>query len=289
MPNLNKVIILLFHLNMQKKILIGDKDRSNRNFIIQIIKSFCDFAIKETDSVREFVNDAINEKFDLVILDCNIQQQGIEKIIEIIRAAHPREDLPIIVVSYPLEREKFIAMLKLGIDDFIVKPFANNSVSEKIRTVIGQLNGKTDEDNAADDARASKEKFLLVDHDRSFRNNFMRSFAAKYEIHTAENGQEGLEIFHKIRPAYVFIAEHIRVINERMLVQKIRSLSEGNTMIYFISSVLKSAKIKSGLFNGVIEKSADPDIFMKEFNKVVGSPKETEEETETDAETEYEG
>ncbi|MGE5681924.1 MAG: response regulator [Bacillota bacterium] len=254
---------------MTKRILIADKDKNNREFFKKLINSIQECEISEVDEARDFLNVALNKHPDLIIMDTNIHQQNYEKLIEIIRTSYTKEKLPIVTISYAIDREKVITLLKLGITDFILKPLNNESVAVKIKTILEKINGSSISSVTEKGDDSGKARFLLVDHDKPFRNQFIKLFNDKYEIYTADNGEEGLAFFEKYKPEFVFISEHLKLINERILVQKIRSISRDETKIYFLSTVLKSSAMKSSLYNGVIEKSISPSVFQKEFAKVV--------------------
>lgn len=258
---------------MNKKIILADKDKSNRSFIKQIIDSYESFEVIEVDEARELLHVSVNMTPSLMIIDINISSQNYEKIIEIIRSSRPKEILPIVVISYAIDKEKIISLLKLGIEDFILKPFNQNTLLEKLKYLLEKLNGNISivSQKAVETTvtNSDKEKYLLIDHDRNFRNQFIKLFGEKYEIIAADNGEEGFAFFEKYQPQYVFISEHLKVINERILIKKIRDIATPETKIYFLSTILKSSAMKSSLFNGVVEKSVSPTIFHKEFAKVV--------------------
>jgi two-component system chemotaxis response regulator CheY len=257
---------------MNKKIILADKDKSNRSYIKQIIDSYESFEVIEVDEARELLHVSVNATPSLMIIDINISSQNYEKIIEIIRSSRPKEVLPIVVISYAIDKEKIISLLRLGIEDFILKPFNQNILLEKLKYLLEKLNGSANliSQKAVEAAdNSDKERYLLIDHDRNFRNQFIKLFGEKYEIISAENGEEGFAFFEKYHPQYVFIAEHLKVINERILIKKIRDIATPETKIYFLSTILKSSAMKSSLFNGVVEKSVSPAIFHKEFAKVV--------------------
>ncbi|MGE5430121.1 MAG: hypothetical protein ACM3QX_03550 [Syntrophomonadaceae bacterium] len=263
---------------MSLRILIGHRDKDTGNIIKEMLNSACKCKITELEEVREFINAAVNQSFDMAILDLDIQPQNYDKIISVIRSVHSNDKLPLVVLASVLDKEKIVGLLKMGIADIILKPIFQNSASDKLKTLLKTIsavkkdtgNGYfTDESEESSDS-SGKEKFLLVEHDKQFRAHFLQLFGGKYDITLADNGQDGLNLFEKLRPGYVFLSENIRVINERALAQKIRAIpGAAETKIYFFSTVLKSTAMKSNLFNGVVEKSSAIEIFRKEFRKVV--------------------
>lgn len=262
---------------MSLRILIGGKDKDTRNIIKEIINGSCKCRITEIEEVREFITAAVNQEFDLAVLDLDIQPQSYDKIISVIRSVHSSEKLPLVVLASALDKEKIVGLLRLGIADIILKPIYQNSASDKLKNLLKAVSAKKSQgmDDIPDEPDESSDssgrgRFLLVEHDKQFRSQFMRLYGDKFDITLADNGQDGLNLFEKLRPEYVFVSENIKIINERALAQKIRAIPGGaQVKIYFFSTVLKSTAMKSNLFNGVVEKSAAIETFNKEFRKVV--------------------
>lgn len=263
---------------MSLRILIGGKDKDTRNIIKQIINDSFKCKITEIEEVREFITAAVNQEFDLAILDLDIQPQNYDKIISVVRSVHSNEKLPLVVLASALDKEKIVGLLRFGIADIILKPIYQNAAANKLKSLLKTVSARKNEGKDADIPDepdepiegSGKGRFLLVEHDKQFRSQFMRLYGDKYDITIADNGQDGLNFFEKLRPEYVFVSENIKLINERALAQKIRAIPGGSEVkIYFFSTVLKSTAMKSNLFNGVVEKSAAIETFNKEFRKVV--------------------
>lgn len=80
------------------------------------------------------------EKPDLILLDINMpQKNGIETLKEI-RAKQNQKDIPVIMLTGVEERDMVVLAHKLGICDYILKPFDSDTLLERIRRVLE--NGK---------------------------------------------------------------------------------------------------------------------------------------------------
>lgn len=76
------------------------------------------------------------EKPDLILLDINMpQKSGIETLKEI-RAKKNCKDIPVIMLTGVEDRDMVVLTHKLGICDYILKPFDSDTLLERIRRVL---------------------------------------------------------------------------------------------------------------------------------------------------------
>lgn len=82
------------------------------------------------------------EKPDLILLDIQMgQKDGIETLKEI-RAMKDRADIPVIMLTGVEDKEIVLKSAKLGICDYILKPFSSDNLLNRIRLVLAQQEQK---------------------------------------------------------------------------------------------------------------------------------------------------
>ncbi len=82
------------------------------------------------------------EKPDLILLDVQMgQKDGIETLEEI-RAMKDRADIPVIMLTGVEDKEIVLKSAKLGICDYILKPFSSEKLLDRIRLVLAQQEQK---------------------------------------------------------------------------------------------------------------------------------------------------
>lgn len=87
---------------------------------------------------RSFFAALEKEKPDLILLDIQMSQKdGIETLREI-RAMKDRWDIPVIMLTGMEEKDFVLASAKLGIRDYILKPFGSEELLKRIRRVFEQ-------------------------------------------------------------------------------------------------------------------------------------------------------
>lgn len=85
------------------------------------------------------------EKPDLILLDIQMaQKDGIQTLREI-RTMKDREDIPVIMLTGVEDRDFVLESAKLGICDYILKPFYSDDFLKRIGRVLGQEAQKKDE------------------------------------------------------------------------------------------------------------------------------------------------
>lgn len=76
------------------------------------------------------------EKPDLILLDIQMaQKDGIETLREI-RAMDGREDIPVIMLTGVEDKDFVLKSARLGICDYILKPFSSEDLIKRIRRVF---------------------------------------------------------------------------------------------------------------------------------------------------------
>lgn len=78
------------------------------------------------------------ERSDLILLDIQMaQKDGIETLQEI-RAMKGREDIPVIMLTGVEDKDIVLKSAKLGICDYILKPFSSDDLVKRIRRSFRQ-------------------------------------------------------------------------------------------------------------------------------------------------------
>lgn len=85
------------------------------------------------------------EKPDLILLDIRmVQKDGIETLQEI-RTMKDRADIPVIMLTGVEDKEVVLKSAKLGICDYILKPFSSEDLLDRICLVLAQQEQKEKE------------------------------------------------------------------------------------------------------------------------------------------------
>lgn len=94
---------------------------------------------------KEAVQLAVEQKFDLVILDLMLPGLSGE---EVCRALRERSNVPIIMLTSKVNESDMVAGLNLGADDYITKPFRMKELIARIYAIQRRMNMLTNENDA---------------------------------------------------------------------------------------------------------------------------------------------
>ena len=117
----------------QKRILVVEDDSAIRQGIVDALK----FAGYDTLSARtgqEGLRMALQSSFDLLLLDLILPGLSGFEILE--RAMEARPNLPVIVLSARGQEEDRVKGLRLGADDYVVKPFSVRELLARVEAVL---------------------------------------------------------------------------------------------------------------------------------------------------------
>lgn len=111
------------------KILIVEDDTDINNLLARIMRQQGYEAVQAFSGTEGKLRLEL-EQFDLMLLDLMLPGMKGEELIREIRRTNP--DLPILVLSAKSALEDRVAVLELGADDYLVKPFAVEEVAVRV-------------------------------------------------------------------------------------------------------------------------------------------------------------
>ncbi|MBD5402921.1 response regulator transcription factor [bacterium] len=102
-----------------------------------------------TDGVQALSLLNNGEQFDLVLLDVMMPNMNGWETLKAIRNNPTFEDLPVIMITAVNEDQKMISGLKIGADDYIVKPFILPNLLARIEAVLRRVKRGKKNDSSA--------------------------------------------------------------------------------------------------------------------------------------------
>lgn len=107
-----------------------------------------------------------NNKFDIVLLDVMMPNMDGWETLKIIRSSENTKDLPVIMLTAVNEDQKMVSGLKIGADDYIVKPFILPNLLARMEAVLRRSQRfvkpvEASTTNVSVDVLTSKEKEVL--------------------------------------------------------------------------------------------------------------------------------
>lgn len=118
-------------MNGQKILIIEDEIKIAR--FLELELTYEGYVVKQCHDGREGLNVAINEVFDVIILDVMLPSiNGLE----VLRRLRQVSAVPVIMLTAKDEIMDKVMGLDIGADDYMTKPFAIEELLARIRTVL---------------------------------------------------------------------------------------------------------------------------------------------------------
>lgn len=130
---------LQFGENM--KILVADDMQSARESLVSMLRGMGFTDISEANDGIQALTALKKEKYDCIITDWNMPNMDGLSLVRFIRIDPAIKDLIVIMVTAQADRERVIEAIKVGITDYIVKPFTESTLREKLERIIEKRNG----------------------------------------------------------------------------------------------------------------------------------------------------
>jgi DNA-binding response OmpR family regulator len=118
---------------MQTKILVVEDDAAIRRGLADALR-FAGYAVAECARGDEAVGRALAETPDLLLLDVLLPGKDGFAILRDLRVSHPQ--LPVIMLTARGAEEDRVRGLKLGADDYVVKPFSATELLARVEAVL---------------------------------------------------------------------------------------------------------------------------------------------------------
>ncbi|GGK06452.1 DNA-binding response regulator [Lentibacillus kapialis] len=122
-------------MSAQPQILVvDDEDRIRR--LVRMYLEKDDFIVEEAENGKEALKMALNNDFDVILLDIMMpEMDGIE----MTKALREEKDTPIIMLTAKGEESNRVQGFEVGSDDYIVKPFSPREVVLRVKAVLRRV------------------------------------------------------------------------------------------------------------------------------------------------------
>lgn len=110
------------------------EDDANIVLSLSIALTNAGFKIESASDGREGLDLALNNKYEAILLDCNLPRLSGFEIIKRLRVE--RCATPIIILTVLSELDDKIELFNLGADDCLIKPFAISELLARLRAVL---------------------------------------------------------------------------------------------------------------------------------------------------------
>lgn len=124
------------------KILLVDDSRTMRSIQRKVLESMsagADFT-EAADGVEALAAIAAKGKFDLVLVDWNMPNMDGHTLVTRIREKD--KATPLVMVTTEAEKQRVLDAIKAGANNYVVKPFTPETLSEKVKQTLEKCAAK---------------------------------------------------------------------------------------------------------------------------------------------------
>ncbi len=124
-------------MDLNMRILVVDDFATTRRIIKGTLKQLGMTNVAEADDGSTALEELRKEKVDLILCDCNMPNMNGLELLKAVRSDENLKDTPFIMLPSEEKREEVIEMVKSGVNDYLVKPFAPDILKNRIEKICG--------------------------------------------------------------------------------------------------------------------------------------------------------
>ena len=189
---------------MAIKILTVDDSKTIRLIVARAFKSF-DCEVLEAANGVEGLAVASREKPDVIILDVTMPVMDGTEMLSRIRSNPDLRSIPVIMLTAEAGRENVLRIAKMGVRDYLVKPFKEDQIVERVGRVVELKNrvGTVKQRKRFDDPI----HIVLVDDKNAIVDQIKAGLSdTPWQIEAQNNAQQASEFINNKLPDVILIS-----------------------------------------------------------------------------------
>jgi len=123
-------------LDTSIKILVVDDFATMRRIIKNLLKQLGFNNIEEAEDGMKAFQKCKSEHFDLVISDWNMPNMTGIELLQAVRGDAALGKTPFLMVTAEADKENVLLAIKMGVNNYIVKPFTADVLQEKLTKIF---------------------------------------------------------------------------------------------------------------------------------------------------------
>ncbi len=251
----------------ETKVLVADDDYAIRNALKRILRSLDCVAVEVADGAAAL--EAIAQQdISAAILDLAMPVLSGVEVLRAIRCSD-RADLPVVIITGTADHDLAREVIRLGVSDFLAKPFKPEQVKLRLRRVTRALDQGGGRQFGGAAAAQAPDAVLVVDGSSEFRYFVANALTPRRTVVQAATGTEALRLCMATRPAIVLVGTDLGIFGPEMLVQRLRrDPALTDTRVALVPAADQPDAIDPSLVNGVLARTFVAEAFAEEFEKL---------------------
>lgn len=196
---------------MSKKVLAIDDSKTLRMIIGKHLTPF-DVELVQAENGEQGITRARESSPDVILLDYNMPVlDGYHTLIEL-KSDPALKAIPVVMLTTETVKETVIKLVKLGLKDYIAKPFTRDVLLQKLNPILGLYEGQTvppekpAQTNAIDAAAAPAKPTILAVDDKANLLEQLKTFLGEhFYFINAESGKAAVNAIEQKRFDLIFL------------------------------------------------------------------------------------
>jgi two-component system, chemotaxis family, chemotaxis protein CheY len=122
------------------KVLVVDDQFSVRQMTRLALEKIGVRLIHEAENGQEALNTALAQPLDLIISDFNMPEMDGIGLLRAVRGHQAIRKTPFILITGRGDRELVVKAAQAGVNNYVVKPFDEATLRQKMEAVLGRIN-----------------------------------------------------------------------------------------------------------------------------------------------------
>jgi CheY-like chemotaxis protein len=235
---------------MAKKVLTIDDSKTLRTIVAKHLSAFS-IKMLEAENGEEGLARAREGSPDVILLDYNMPvMDGYHTLVEL-KTDPALKSIPVVMVTTETAKETVIKLLKLGLKDYISKPFTRELLLDKLNPILNLYSENNTpkevspapgiEEQSAD--AVAKRTALVIDDKQSVLDLMKDYLSEKFQVTTADGGKSAIEIFNQKHFDYIFLDLSMPDVNGfKVLEEYLKKRKEGASEKAVVAMSMRSAQ-----------------------------------------------
>ncbi len=126
--------------DLKMKILVVDDFSTMRRIVKNLLRQLGYEDIEEAEDGAQAFSKLQGGGFGFVVSDWNMPNMDGLEMLKKVRADPELKDIPILMVTAEAEKDKVIAAIQAGVNNYVVKPFTGEILKEKMDKIFEKIN-----------------------------------------------------------------------------------------------------------------------------------------------------
>lgn len=119
------------------EVLIVDDFATMRRILKNILVQIGFTNIYEADNGKNALKILKNQKIDLIMCDWNMPEMTGLDLLTAVRSDDALKQIPFVMVTAEAQKENIIQAVQAGVNNYVVKPFTTETITQKLEKVFG--------------------------------------------------------------------------------------------------------------------------------------------------------